>query len=92
MAKFKKGHTSGYKKGHVPSNKHRKRVSVNKSDTEHITYKRLTRKMTNLVLNVPYKEEECTSVQTTVPAKLLRPTSGAIKMDTKVYSAKDKQR
>ena len=92
MAKFKKGNNFGFRKGQVPHNKQRKCASTIKSDSQQQSYKRLTRKMTNLVQNVQYKEEDSSNVNTAVPAKLLRPTPTVNKTDKKIHSLKEKQR
>lgn len=73
MPKFKKGNKIGFKLGHLPYNKTRKTVKTAKSDSNQTIYKRLTRKITSLVKNVPYKDDQSQSVDDTRPAVLLRP-------------------
>lgn len=92
MVKFKKGHSFGFIKGHVPYNKQRKCVPSTKNHIEQTMYVRLTRKMTNLVKNVTYKEDESESADTSKPAVLLRPVSSDIKKAKPVPSVKEKQR
>ncbi|CAC5400695.1 unnamed protein product [Mytilus coruscus] len=92
MGKFKKGHKGGFKVGLVPHNKMRKCVSSKESDSEQTRYVRLTREMTNLVKNVPYKEDKSTSNPDIKPATLLRPKSSDIRKAKPVKSVKEKQR
>ncbi|CAG2207354.1 unnamed protein product [Mytilus edulis] len=92
MGKFKKGHKVGFKVGLVPHNKMRKGVSSKQSDSEQTHYVRLTREMTNLVKNVPYKEDKSLSNTGIKPATLLRSKSSDTKKAKPVKSAKEKQR
>ena len=92
MTKFKKGHNLGFRRGYVPYNKLRKCVQTSEKGIKQSEYKRLTRKMTNLVQNVPYKDNEASDSYTAAPAKLLRPTPDVPKMDNKPLSKTDKQR
>ena len=63
-----------------------------KSDIKQAVYKRLTRKMTNLVQNVPYKEDKTATLLTTTPAKLLRPKSSVTKQPHSGSYAVNKQK
>lgn len=92
MGKFKKGHNVGFKVGLVPHNRMRKGVSSKESDSEQTHYVRLTREMTNLVKNVPYKEDKSLSNTGIKPATLLRSKSSDTKKAKPVKSAKEKQR
>lgn len=92
MTKFPKGHNLGFKKGQVPHNKLRQCVKTIEKDIKLPEYKRLTRKMTNLVQNVPYKDEESSALYTAAPAKLLRPKPNVTKMDKKTLSVTEMQR
>lgn len=92
MTKFKKGNNSGFKVGNVPHNKKRKCVQPSKKDNKQTLYVRLTREMTNIVQNVPYKEDIEEPVQTSKPAVLLRPKSSASKKKKNKISNTEKQR
>ncbi len=92
MGKFKKGHKLGFKHGHVPQNKKRQCVPQGKNDKVPQTYVRLTREMTKLVQNVPYKEDTSSSQPVRQPATLLRPQPVRSKMDKKTHSLSEKQR
>lgn len=91
MGKLKKGHTVGYKYGHVPDNKQRKCVSLKTKDNKQTVYVRLTRQMTNLVTNVPFQEDKSAFTTNSQPAILLRPNCTDTKKDKKVKSIDEKQ-
>lgn len=92
MTKFRKGNNSGFPTGTVPYNRQRKTVKPSKSDTTQTVYKRLTRKMTSLVQNIPYKDTDTQCVNDTKPAVLLRPRDTAPKIPKTKKSAKKNQR
>ncbi|CAG2226741.1 unnamed protein product [Mytilus edulis] len=91
MTKFRKGNNSGFPTGTVPYNRQRKTVKPSKSDTTQTVYKRLTRKMTSLVQNIPYKDTDTQCVNDTKPAVLLRPRDTAPKIPKTKKSAKKNQ-
>ncbi|VDI30806.1 Hypothetical predicted protein [Mytilus galloprovincialis] len=88
----RKGNNSGFPTGTVPYNRQRKTVKPSKSDTTQTVYKRLTRKMTSLVQNIPYKDTDTQCVNDTKPAVLLRPRDTAPKIPKTKKSAKKNQR
>ncbi|CAC5390796.1 unnamed protein product [Mytilus coruscus] len=92
MTKFRKGNNSGFSTGTLPYNRQRKTVKPSKSDTTQTFYKRLTRKMTSLVQNIPYKDNDTQSANDTKPAVLLRPRDAAPKIKKTKKSAKKNQR
>lgn len=92
MGKWPKGNEFRYKTGHIPTNKKRKCVSPEKKDNKQQLYVRLTREMTNLVQNVPYKEDNITSETDCKPATLLRPETTKSKMDKNSKSSQEEQR
>ncbi|CAG2209081.1 unnamed protein product [Mytilus edulis] len=92
MTKFRKGNNSGFPTGTVPYNRQRKTVKPSKSDTTQTVYKRLTRKMTSLVQNIPYKDTDTQCVSDAKPAVLLRPRDTDPKIPKTKKSAKEKSK
>ncbi|CAC5390803.1 unnamed protein product [Mytilus coruscus] len=92
MTKFRKGNNSFFSTGTVPYNRQRKTVKPSKSDTAQTVYKRLTRKMTSLVQNIPYKDNDTQSANDTKPAVLLHQGMLLLKLKKTKKSAKKNQR
>ncbi|CAC5410914.1 unnamed protein product [Mytilus coruscus] len=92
MTKFRKGNNSGFSTGTLLYNRQRKTVKPSKSDTSQTVYERLTRKMTSLVQNISYKDNDIQSANDTKPTVLLRPRDAAPKIKKTKKSAKKNQR
>ena len=92
MAGFKKGNKYTYKKGNVPHNKKRTKVTCTKSDSETPKYTRLTKRMHTLVVNDPFTDPAEKAKRAVRAAKLLRPKAEQVPVSIpKAKSKKDKR-